>query len=684
MTDVSDDLRAAIVDAEAREADIDPDDPCEPCDAAMLARVQEASSTSAPKLTLCVNTYNEGPDVLQTILSFRAAYDGPFEAVVVADGTTDGSCDDFSAMGCVRKWTAPKPGDAQKPDDWGDDDGPPCPVCGGATETICRSCDRDPTKCANCDCDGYDDCSMPYCDACGWVWHRDYWAGNNTSVVVIHRRSRVGCGKAKAAAVDAATGDVLIFADGHCRVLRGELNIMARICAREDWILAPGVAPLHCQPDEQPALDHRIKSCSFGGFIHVSANGAKVEPKWRPKDLLARRTTTWWAIFMMSKRVATERLGGWNEYPGRWGSQEIGLALRAWFADVPIYAFRDTVCGHRYRNWNGGPNFAYYGTRRSETRANHRYCHAVVFDPETVARVWEPAWQRTCPSKGAEAALVTSACGAQGARFREACKRRTDEEFFAAFCPHGAPVAPVSPDDITAIILNYKRPRSAQRCMDAIRRAGIHAVWVWCQENARPPRGATRVFRDSENASTWARYCVAPLVPTPWILFCDDDVELTPAGVAALCAGAAQHPGHCLGLIGARFEPPFTSYRRRTFFKAHKITQAEPVDMLWPKGQLIPRDMAQAVFGRADLWQRMRAAVGSTSGDDLVACVAQEALDMPYSLVVPSDGKPYREGKDECPGAALSAQPGRSAKKKATMATWRELGWTPYLESSDV
>jgi glycosyltransferase involved in cell wall biosynthesis len=586
-------LRAAARRRETRGSE--PSSDCAPCRASLLAKVKELSGAPLPKLTLCVNTYNEGEDVRNTVESFRSAYRGPFEAVVVADGTTDGSCDDLPEY--------------------------------------CR---------------------------------------------VIRNDERIGCGKSKRQSTAAATGDVIVYADGHCRVIEGDLEEMARICASGICILAPGVAPLHCQPSEPTQAGYKGGSTSFGGFVWVAPHGARYESRWRPKALLEERTATWNAIFMMS-RGTVARLGGWNAYPGRWGSQEIGLALRAWFAAVPIYAYRDTVCGHRYRNWNGGRNVGPYGIRTTETRANHIYSHAAVFDPETTERVWKPIWRETTPTKHWWEVLARSDLSAQSELFGTACKRRTDAEFFETFCPDGMPRPPVPCDDITAIVLCYRRPRSQQRCVDAIRKHGIRRVWAWCNAGARPPRGATRVFTDSGNASTWARYAVAALAPTPWILFCDDDVELTGHGMMALRAGAAKWPGRNIGLIGSRFRPPFDSYRRRTFRKAHQITLAEPVDMLWPKGQLLPRDLAQQVFGAADLWQRMREAVGSTSGDDLVAVVAQSLLGHKPSLVVPAGGKPYKEHA-EASAHALSADGRRMKRKRGTVRLWREMGWRPVEE----
>jgi len=615
----------------------------------------------ALKLSLCINTHNEGADLLQTIISFKNAYRGPFEAVVVADGTTDSSLD---ALGAAE-----------------------------------------------------------------------------TEIQVIRNRDRLGCGKAKQQALEAATGDVIIHADGHCRMLRGMLDNMVRKAATKPYILVPGVAPLHCAPDEQfnqgdegwyafwdkfieegPTEKQRkiYERCKaayeatggkagdffdydhtcFGGKIKLKEHAAAIGGSWltrgwrraAPKEPYRRKSATWYAVFMASKDTFLNRLGGWNLYPGRWGSQEIGLALRAWFADVPIYAARDVVCGHRYASdrYRKRDKSWYYPIRTSEERANTYYSHMVVFDPETVDKVWKPLWKKHAHSNGAWVLLEKSDLQKQSEEFRQKLKRRSDREFFETFgWPKGAkealgPVAiPVAktppdrlpPDEITAIILNYKRPRNTQLCVDAIRRYGIKNIWVWCQENAEPPKGVTRVFTDNQNSMTWSRWCVAPLAPTPWVLFCDDDAELKEKGLDALCAGARQYPGRPIGLFGAVFDKPCCSYTRRKYYWSHEINKPQEVDMLWPKGMLLPRDVAQKIFGRADLWQRMRTECrGETRGDDLIAFVAGYLEGIPNPVVMPTQGKGVVEHHSEGKEYALCRRPSYQLKRK-TMPIWWQMGY---------
>jgi len=631
-----------------------------------------------PRLVHIVNTHKEGDDVRQTLISFKAAYAGPYTALIVADESTDGSCDNLDPL--IKH--------SDK-----------CPRCGG--ENIATTEGR--YKCGGCDF--------------ALAWNSDA-----DKVIVLRNKKRVGCGRAKEQArlhAESLYPDcdyVVLHSDGHCRWMEGSLNECVRIAHQNDVLVAPGVAPLHCPAHEQPRMCFDRENCkqwkekkgakkpcstwgnkrhtkikhshtSWGGQIQVDALGCKVDALGKPSKAYVFRESTFWAVFLMSAKTLCDRLGGWNKLPGRWGSQEIGLALRGWFADVPVVTVRAAVAGHRYRadQRKDGKAYAPYSVRTSERRANHRYTHQLVFSPKLCRKIWKPNWKELCPSQGAQDKLVVSDLNVQGKDFRKNFKRRTDDDFRQTFAPNGWPTGLIPTDDITAVVLCYRRPVNQQKTIDAIRHAGIK-TWAYLNmdseapdsDKAISPKDCDRIFTDTANASTWGRYCIAPLVPTKWILFCDDDVELTSAGIRGLRAGAALGIDNC-GLIGAKFKPPgYNDYHKREYHKSHKIRQAVPVDMLWPKGQLIFRDTAVQIFGALnEAWQDMRDAVGTTSGDDLVSTVVQSLLNQErhdfgrFPHVVPSSGKGYSEHHKEGKSHSLTKQPGRMKKKRNTMKLWR-------------
>ena len=668
-----------------------------------------------PKLSLCLNVRNEGGDVLQTIISVRNAYSGPFEAVVVDDASEDGCCDILRALESGHPW----------PDDIR------CPSCGAPPDQLqyrwgsvlddyvdSHGVPRDDA--------GGVSCANPGCDF-SWSMFDD--------IIVIRNEKAVGCGRAKQMAVEAATGDVILHMDGHCRVLRGTLDGMVQKCLEEPCVLAPGVAPLYTPKDQQAAPDEFYKGnkCNWGGVIEVVEKDKKGNPKpphlrvngaWKGKtdrrkrkagDLYARRSATWYAIFMVGRETLMKRLGGWNQYPALWGSQELGFALRCWFADVPIYTALDVVTGHRYQADKHHKAYVkeltargirHYPTRG--TAANHAYAVGMVFDDHTMEHLWEPifreyyfhATKKDARYDGIVKRLEPSAYAEQRAHFQKHCKRRTDAEFFAEFgqntqrelsVPADQPAPTIhakatepsagslDPSDVTAILLHYKRPVNMQRCVDALRAGGIEKIWLWNNGDEMPPEGITRLLTDSENSRTWPRWAIASLAETPYVLHIDDDAELKPAGIEALLRGA--YPDGPVGLFGFKFKPPYNDYLKRDYYWCERIKADTEVDILYPKGLIWPRDLMQEVYGRADLWQEMRRQCGGkTRGDDFIAYVALSMMGHQPPVVMASEGRgviehvksAFREDHGDC----LSAQPEYKLKRK-TMPVWRALGYEP-------
>jgi len=517
----------------------------------------------------------------------------------------------------------------------------------------------------------------------------------------------------------------------------------------EDVILCPGVPPLYCKPTTVPPRGdygwaqvwteacnraHKEKSyktvaakytkdggvpgefykpptTSYGGVIKIGDSGCKVDSKFHSALEYKQREATFWACFMFSKKTL-DLIGGWNAYPGRWGSQEIGLALRAKFAKVPIYAVRDVIVGHRYAvdKYHASKRGGKHSFRSSETTANSIYAHSIVFDEATIDGIFKPLWIKNHGEKRVKDAMnriqADDLLAGQEMHYKSTCKKLTDEEFLAE---HGlldqlpraddspsvqahslaarsdvqrpAKTQAITADDVTAIMLHYKRPVNLQRSIDALRTSGITNVWVWCNGRTDPPSGATRVFTDTDNGRTWPRWAIASLAPTKYVLHIDDDAEITEKGMAALIDGINRYPDRPVGLFGFSIEPPYDSYMKRKYAWSHEIKADTEVDILYPKGVIWPRDMMQEIYGRADLWQRMRReCAGVTRGDDFIAYVALSMCGKPAPVVVATDGKGViehvrsagREDKGDC----LAKQP-EYKLKRATMPIWREMGYEP-------
>lgn len=302
---------------------------------------------------LILNTHNEGPDVARTIESFRAAAGGePVHAVVVADGTTDGSCD------------------ALPPD---------------------------------------------------------------TTLVRVHGEP-VGCGRAKALALAwlPEAVDVVWHNDAHNRLLTGTVADFARLCREHpDSLVTPAVGPLRCIhrdgntcragqrfPEACDSACPRITdntavpdNCYMGGRLTMNHDGPGVSLTLdRPAEPITETGAVNYSSFGYH-RDALARFGGFWRFPGRWGLQEAGLSLRAFFTATPIRLARDLTVLHRYRSWNHpeGRAVAPYPIEDWSKAANARYLARAAFDPLTWDRFWTRFFERQgeAPAEHAHATDAT-------------------------------------------------------------------------------------------------------------------------------------------------------------------------------------------------------------------------------------------------------------------------------------
>ncbi len=328
------------------------------------------------KVCLVLNTYNEGPDVGWTIDSARRHRgDCELDVVVVADGTTDGSCENL-----------------------GDD------------------------------------------------------------VLVLKPEKKIGIGKAKSVGVKHALdpgADVIAHLDAHNRISRGTMADWGRACLEHSpCIITPPVGPLSCKHGDK-CKRHGTKSCNLlcpdyadsEGVPNNSYCGGHIlafdRHDHRKVGLFCDNTIEWPSETLTQtqavnpssfaySRETFDRLGGWNRYPGWWGSQELGISLRAWFSDTPIYVYRDVCVLHRYRSWNHpqGKALSPYEIPDGHRTANWMYAHRVVFDEKTWNAIWQPWFRRWHGDRKAEEIFAQSEAEAQHREFAER-KVRSDAEFFA-------------------------------------------------------------------------------------------------------------------------------------------------------------------------------------------------------------------------------------------------------------
>ena len=235
----------------------------------------------------------------------------------------------------------------------------------------------------------------------------------------------------------------------------------------------------------------------------------------------------------------------------------------------------------------------------------------------------------------------------------------------------------LSLDEVTAFIVTWKRQEAAQALVTRLVDLGLKHIWVWCNENAPVPKGATRWFVSSDNIGNWQRYHMAGLVETSHILLADDDLLLTEAGLEGLLNATRTHRERMLGLWGCTFKPPFDHYHHRTVFLSHKIKGPKVVDYVAPLGFLAPKQALQATTGVTKYWEVAEQIMGDHTLDDLTCCIAARETAALAPVVVPTKAPGYKFGKEAQGPSSLATKPGRRAKLYACLPKFIEAGWKP-------
>ena len=199
-------------------------------------------------------------------------------------------------------------------------------------------------------------------------------AAPGVRLVVIRNEKRRGCGRCKQQAIAAARGEVLIFLDAHMNVLAGEVYAMARAALDEDAIFTPVIHDIRYD-DQWIASDktkpgiHEIPCVK--GMRFEKSQYMKCRDAWIREH--HRRDIRMAGVGFAISRITLDKIGGLNVYHGLHGSQERGIALRAFMAKVPVRLFADLILGHEFRA--GRPRPKHY--KRWKTRDQSlNYWHA--------------------------------------------------------------------------------------------------------------------------------------------------------------------------------------------------------------------------------------------------------------------------------------------------------------------
>ena len=195
-------------------------------------------------------------------------------------------------------------------------------------------------------------------------------------VLVVRTKRRMGCTGSRKVLEQAATGDVTIWSDAHCRYPVDGLKKMA--IAAYDW--AVGGQPGIIMPMTRTMVPG--SRVGYGGKWEINERGIAV-----PKATVNAHPThpgLVGAVYAL-RRDVLDKLGGWPHLPGFWGCADTTFGLIAWCLGAPTVVVNDVECIHRY-----SPDRRFcFSMKAWGHAANAHWMHRAAF-PASYKTYWRP------------------------------------------------------------------------------------------------------------------------------------------------------------------------------------------------------------------------------------------------------------------------------------------------------
>lgn len=203
--------------------------------------------------------------------------------------------------------------------------------------------------------------------------------GMPMDVLVVRTHRRAGASGSRRVGAEKATGDVIMFADSHCRFPIGTLAELARRAAKAKGIVQPA-----CKISEDGVT-------RMGGRYRASARGLQCVLSQK----VAPVQTLYGTVYAMTHEIYT-KLGGWPVLPRVYGGSEQTMSLLCWFARVPIETQTDMTCIHKARLAQELHHTKHYNLCREDYAVNQWTFHEAFF-PKTLETHWKKHLDRNFP-----------------------------------------------------------------------------------------------------------------------------------------------------------------------------------------------------------------------------------------------------------------------------------------------
>lgn len=212
---------------------------------------------------------------------------------------------------------------------------------------------------------------------------------------------------------------------------------------------------------------------------------------------------------------------------------------------------------------------------------------------------------------------------------------------------------PVALSQITAVMCNYARPKSARLVVKRLRELGLTEIIIW-NNCAKPIPAATRNLHSKKNIGALGRYYAALDASRPYILMVDDDVLLTKKGLNTLLKYAARYPA--VVQAGLIFGSPFKKKYRRTKYLSDQVKAPKKIDVaISNRGLIFKKELCGPILAHW-AWGSLKAVdKGFITTDIPVSCAILD-LTGQHPVVVPVNGSGYFDLPDEAPEKASRNQ----------------------------
>jgi len=229
-------------------------------------------------------------------------------------------------------------------------------------------------------------------------------------------------------------------------------------------------------------------------------------------------------------------------------------------------------------------------------------------------------------------------------------------------------------DKICAVLCNYKRPLSAERCVQKLKELGVGEVIVW-NNGAKPIPDATVNINRPKNIGPLGKYLAGLYTKMPYVLVTDDDYLITKPGIDALRKWVRVYPAVTqVGDVYWFFNQE-TGNRLKTRYFSDQIKEAKRVDLVLPYHGMMLKASLYRRIPQHWAWKALGSVrPGYFFTDQAMTCAIWD-LTGEYPVIIPSKEIGYQKLPEESPGVALSKQEGRYQE---FVKIWRWLlahGW---------